>query len=214
MKVCLKFRDDAKVALAVDVPGDTPESQQTKVALELAVRQFTDLSALKLNGANLTNADLRHASLRGAYLNGANLKGAHLRRADLTHANLSGANLTGAELPGACLAYADLRGADLTRANLAGATLIDAKLAGAKLDGKKVGALVACIARIIDSYEFRGWLMSDGSIRIDAGVCRHGHSPDSYRQHVADKYPNTPKATETLAILNFIEARARAASQS
>jgi hypothetical protein len=31
-----------------------------------------------------------------------------------------------------------------------------------------------------------------------------------YRQHVADAYPDTPKAVETLVILDFIQARADA----
>ena len=33
-------------------------------------------------------------------------------------------------------------------------------------------------------------------------------SPADYRQHVAREYPNTDKAEETLAVLDYIEARA------
>jgi hypothetical protein len=33
-------------------------------------------------------------------------------------------------------------------------------------------------------------------------------SPEEFRDHVSSSYPNTDKAEETLAIIDFIEARA------
>ena len=35
-------------------------------------------------------------------------------------------------------------------------------------------------------------------------------SAEEYRAHIANEYPDTPKAEETLAILDFIEARFKA----
>jgi len=47
-----------------------------------------------------------------------------------------------------------------------------------------------------------------GGYKIKAG-CRW-FSDAEYRDHVAADYPDTEKAEETLAILDFIEARAEA----
>ncbi|MCA7900721.1 pentapeptide repeat-containing protein [Burkholderia cepacia] len=109
------------------------EADSMKVAVELAIKQATNLS-----DANLSGADLRDANLRGAYLSGANLRdadlsGADLSGADLRDANLSGANLRDADLSGADLSGADLSGADLSGADLSGADLRDANLSGADL---------------------------------------------------------------------------------
>jgi len=35
--------------------------------------------------------------------------------------------------------------------------------------------------------------------------CRTFNTTDAYRDHVQRKYPGTPKAAETLAILSFID---------
>ena len=93
---------------------------------------------------------------------------------------------------------ADLRGADLRGANLRGANLGN--------DRKAVG-LIARVTRIYEPYEFFAWRTDKGDI-IKAG-CRF-MSVDEYRAHVAKEYPGTTKAAETLAILDFIEARFKA----
>ncbi len=156
------------------------------------------LSGACLRGANLIGADLIGADLRGADLRGADLSGAYLRGADLRGANLGGANLGGANLRGAYLRGADLRGAYLRGAYLGGANL---------RGERKITGLIARITRIIDPYEFFAWRTDKGDF-IKAG-CRF-MTVGEFRRHVAKEYPGTPKAEETLAILDFIESRFKA----
>ena len=130
------------------------------------------------------------ANLIGANLTGANLTGAYLAGAYLDKANLTGANLTGADLTGANLSWADLTDADLT---------------GARIGDYILSHLVARMPRTIDRYEFIGFA-TDRGLLIRAG-CRT-LTPAGFRAHVAAKYPGTPKAEETLAILDYIESRA------
>ncbi len=148
--------------------------------------------------ANLSGANLIGANLSGACLSGACLRGADLRGADLSGAYLRGADLRGADLEGACLEGADLRGAYLRGANLGGANL---------RGERKITGLIARITRIIDPYEFFAWRTDKGDF-IKAG-CRF-MTVDEFRGHVAKEYPGTPKAEETLAILDFIESRFKA----
>ena len=44
--------------------------------------------------------------------------------------------------------------------------------------------------------------------QFDAWMRERWLTPAEYRAHVADQYPDTPKAKETLAIIEFIERRA------
>lgn len=92
--------------------------------------------------------------------------------------------------------------ADLSGANLSGADLSDAKI-GAHIVARKAAQVWR-----YDGYEFFGFVLRDGGLLIRAG-CQTRLIED-YRQHVADKYPGTAKAVETLALLDFIEARAKA----
>ena len=177
---------------------DCDESEMTSIKIGLAVRW-----GIKTN-ANLAGADLAGAYLAGANLAGANLAGANLDGANLARANLARAYLAGAYLAGAHLAGAYLAGANLARANLGGANLDGANLAGAKLDGAKVIRKVAQIRRD-DGYEFIAFALDDGRLFVRAG-CRSMTTAD-FRAHVAKEYPDTPKAIETLAILDFIDAR-------
>uniref|UniRef100_UPI003783ED16 pentapeptide repeat-containing protein n=1 Tax=Brevundimonas sp. TaxID=1871086 RepID=UPI003783ED16 len=112
----------------------------------------------------------------------------------------------------AYLSRADLFGANLSHANLSDADLSGANLSGADLSDAKIGAhIVARKAAQVwryDGYEFFGFVLRDGGLLIRAG-CQTRLIED-YRQHVADKYPGTAKAVETLALLDFIEARAKA----
>ena len=139
------------------------------------------------NKANLTRADLT----------GANLTRANLAGADLAGANLAGAYLTGAYLTGADLTGADLTGAYLTRANLAGALIKD----------EVVARLFASVQRLEDLYTFHAFELEVGGVKIMAG-CRW-FTLSEFTDHVAAEYPDTPKAAETLAILDFIAARAK-----
>ena len=149
---------------------------------------------------------LRGADLTGAYLSGACLNGADLTEANLNRANLSEANLSGADLGGASLSRANLTGAYLGRANLTGAYLRGANLRGATMGEDKLNRLLARVIRL-DGHEFFLFALQDGSTKIKAS-CRWMTIPD-YRAHVAEEYPDTDKARETLDILNFFEARAR-----
>ncbi len=135
------------------------------------------------------------------------------KRANLSGANLGSANLGSANLGGAFLGGANLEGADLGDANLGGADLRGADLGGANLDGanldgeRKITGLIARVTRVIDPYEFFAWRTDKGDF-IKAG-CRF-MTVDKFRGHVAKEYPGTPKAEETLAILDFIESRFKA----
>jgi hypothetical protein len=153
--------------------------------------------------ANLRGAYLEGANLRGAYLEGANLGGANLESADLRGAYLESANLRGAYLGGA-----NLRGANLESANLESADLRGAYLESANLgNDRRITGLITRVTRIIDPYEFFAWRTDKGDF-IKAG-CRF-MTIEEFRAHVAKTYPGTPKAEETLAILDFIESRFKA----
>ena len=136
----------------------------------------------------------------GAYLGGAYLGGANLR-----DANLGGADLGGAYLVGADLRDANLRDANLRDANLGGAYLGGADLGDAKINDHIITKIITRVVRQNDEYEFIAFETEKG-ILIRAGC--QTKTPAEYRAHVAADYPNTAKAEETLAIIDFIEARA------
>jgi len=144
--------------------------------------------AVKLGGA-----------VKAAYLSGADLSGADLSRADLSGAYLSRAYLSGANLSGAYLSGANLSGANLSRADLS-----RADLDRAMVNAKPVKTLVARVTRN-DGYSFFLWQFQDDSHVIIAG-CRT-LTIDEFQAHVAAKYPGTPKAAETLAILDYLAVR-------
>jgi len=137
-----------------------------------------------------------------AWANGGTLSGA-----DLSDADLSRADLSGADLSRAVLRDADLRGADLSRADLSGADLSRADLRGAKYQDDTLAVRIAAADRM-DGYAFHLFRLEDGSHKVTAG-CRWFTIPE-YRSHVAAEYPDTPKARETLDILEFFERRAGA----
>lgn len=172
---------------------DCDDSELTSTKIGLAVKWGIKTRA-KLAGANLAGANLAGAYLAGAYLSGANLAGADLARANLARAKLAGADIAGANLAGA---------------NLAGAYLDGAYLAGADLAGAKIIRKVAQIRRD-DGYEFIAFALDDGRLFVCAG-CR-SMTVEAFRAHVAKEYPETDKAIETLAILDFIDARHAATS--
>ena len=148
-------------------------------------------------------ADLYGADLRGADLYGADLRGANLHGADLYGADLRGADLYGADLRGA-----NLHGADLYGANLHGAFLEEApqpvEEGSPPVERRSVTALRGECKRS-DGYSFIIFAMSEGAELIRAG-CRT-FSLEQFRAHVASQYPDTPKAAETLRILDFLEAQ-------
>ena len=117
------------------------------------------------------------------------------RKENLSGANLSRANLSGANLSRANLSGANLSGANLSRANLSGATI----------HGEPV---TRCFARVPrdDGYTFLAMQLETGGVKIAAG-CRW-FTVAEFRAHVADEYPGTDKAVETLWILSSIEQRA------
>ena len=175
-----------------------PEDAPYRVKLGLAVRWGVK------NGADLSGADLSGADLRGAVLSGADLRGAVLRGADLSGAVLRGADLRDADLSGAVLRGADLSGAVLLDADLSGAVL-----RGAVLRGDKLVKWIA-EARRGDGYSFIALLTERNGVKIKAG-CRW-FTEAEFRAHVAANYLGTDKATETLAILDYLAVRARQVS--
>jgi hypothetical protein len=170
------------------------------------------LDRARLVGANLVGANLDGARLVGANLDGANLDGARLVGARLVGANLDGASLDGARLDGASLDGASLVGARLDGANLDGARLVGARLVGALVRNRslkevKIAKLIARMTRN-DGYEFILWLLQDGSALIKAGC--QTNDIEGYAKHVAEQYPDTDKARETLAILDYFKERLKA----
>ena len=103
------------------------------------------------------------------------------------------------------LVWADLDAKE--RADLSGADLRGAKLSGANLSGANLSPGLAIIQGPIRSDRFAFSLRACcfGEHVVVAG-CR-SFTIAEYRAHVADNYPGTPKAAETLAILDFLEAR-------
>jgi hypothetical protein len=212
-------------SVTVNIECDPLASMGVKIGLAVRVGHATRaylagayLAGADLARANLARADLTRAYLAGAYLAGADLTGADLTGANLAGADLTGANLAGADLTGAYLAGADLAGADLTGANLYGADLTGANLTGAYLAGAdlygaiirgdKIARLVAVAQRLTlgNQYTFYAFELEVGGVKVHAG-CRWFTIPE-FRAHVASQYPDTDKAEETLAILDFIERRA------
>ena len=143
-------------------------------------------------------------AVRWGVKNGAVLRDADLSGADLRDADLRGADLRGADLRGAVLRDAVLRGADLSGADLSGAVL-----RGAVLSGDKLVKWIA-EARRGDGYSFIALLTERNGVKIKAG-CRW-FTEAEFRAHVAANYLGTDKATETLAILDYLAVRARQVS--
>jgi hypothetical protein len=56
-----------------------------------------------------------------------------------------------------------------------------------------------------DGYEFILWRLNGGGHLIKAGC--QTNTIDGYREHVAAEYPDTNKARETLAILDYFDRR-------
>jgi len=114
--------------------------------------------------------------------------------------------------PGADLYRANLEGADLYRADLEGANLYRADLEGANLEGADLeGANLACTCLVdggqrSDGYRFVGWVRN-GVLQIRAG-CRD-FSITEARKHWQETRGGTPLGSETMAILDHIEAVAR-----
>ena len=105
------------------------------------------------------------------------------------------------------LAGADLARAYLARANLAGANLAGANLAEALIKDEVVARLFASVQRLEDPYTFHAFELEVGGVKIMAG-CRW-FTLSEFTDHVAAEYPDTSKAAETLAILDFIATRAK-----
>ena len=172
---------------------------ETEIAAEYDNSSVGVRLGLAVRAAFKNDADLSGAVLSGAVMSGADLSGAVMSNADL-----SGAHLRGADLRGAVLRGADLSNADLSGADLSGAVLSGAVMSGAVMSGAKITRIIARVGRL-DGYEFIAFHTDKDTI-IRAG-CRT-MSPAEYRAHVAREYPDEPKAEETLAILDYIEARA------
>jgi uncharacterized protein YjbI with pentapeptide repeats len=182
------------------------EATSTREAVEKALAWGANLRGADLTYADLTYADLRGANLTGANLTGANLRGADLTYADLRGANLTGADLTGANLTGANLTHANLTGANLTGAILTGANLRDAdlthaNLTGANLTGDKLKSAGQTASRS-DGYEFRLFVLADGTLKIKAG-CRWFTLTEA-REHWTTTRGGTQLGEESLALIDHL----------
>jgi hypothetical protein len=184
-----RFTGNVQFTAQIDCDEGATTSVKIGLAVKWAIANRASLVGASLVGASLVGASLDRASLVGASLDGAILDGARLDRAILDGARLDRARLVGASLD---------------RASLDGARLVGASLVGAKIGLYTIARKVAQVRRD-DGYEFIGFALDDGGLLIRAG-CQTRLIAD-YRQHVASDYPDTPKAVETLAILDFIQAR-------
>jgi len=123
MKIQIKNRFTGKVIFEV-------EALNIKIAVELAVKQgsdlrgsnlsYSDLRGSNLRGSNLSCSDLRGSNLRGSNLSYSDLRGSNLRGSNLSCSDLRGSNLSCSDLSGSNLSYSDLRGSDLSCSNLRG----------------------------------------------------------------------------------------------
>ena len=197
-----RWTGEVQFTAKIEADPSVPFGVRLGMAVKWAIDARANLAGANLRGAYLAGAYLARANLADANLAGANLAGAYL-----ADANLAGAYLARANLAGAYLARANLADANLADANLARANLARANLAGAKVHGETITRVVARVQREIDPYTFVAFELEDGSLKVMAG-CRW-FTLAEFRAHVADEYPGTPKAEETLAILDFIEARAK-----
>jgi uncharacterized protein YjbI with pentapeptide repeats len=161
-------------------------------------------------GSNLRGSNLEGSNLRGANLEGANLRGANLEGADLGGSNLRGSNLRGANLEGANLRGANLEGAYLRGAYLRGAYLRGANLEGANLEGADLGEqwIVQGPCRSDGYWFFLQKLTGDETPMVKAG-CRYFSMEDA-RAHWQKTRAGTPLGDETFAILDSLEAIAKA----
>jgi hypothetical protein len=203
-----RFSSEIAFTADIDCAEDAPNSIKLGLVVKWAVKARANLARANLAGANLAGADLAGANLARADLAGANLARANLARANLAGADLAGANLAGADLAGAYLA-----GAYLARANLAGANLAGANLAGAYLARADLAGANLARANLIDGgqrsdgYRFVGWIKS-GELMILAG-CRNLTIREA-RKHWQETRGGTALGTETMVILDHIEAVAKA----
>ena len=185
-------------------------------ALAVAIKSGADLRGTNLSGTNLRGADLSGSDLRGSDLSGSDLRGSDLSDSDLSDSDLSGSNLSGSnlrysnlrdsDLSGSNLSGSNLSGSNLRYSNLSGSNLSGSNLSGATIKSEKVARLFASVQRLNDPYTFHAFELEAGGVKIMAG-CRW-FTPAEFCANVAAEYPDTPKATETLAILTFIEGRA------
>jgi len=202
---------------------DCKENETTSIKLgrsvKWAIKAGANLAGANLAGANLAGAYLAGAYLAGAYLAGAYLAGAYLAGAYLAGANLAGADLADAYLAGANLADADLAGANLADAYLAGANLANADLADANLAGAYLAGAYLAGANLANQWIVQGAVRSDGyvfmltnlkdeGVRLKAG-CRNFTMAEAC-QHWKATRDDTPLGTETFAILDCLEAMAKA----
>jgi hypothetical protein len=166
------------------------------------------LSAPTLVGIELHGADLAEADFTGEYLRGANFCDAILLRAKFSRACLVRARFRGAHLGAANFSLADLRSANFECADITDAVFDHANLEGvcfhgATLGKRKVFSLLARATRS-DGHEFFAFITEKGLV-IRAGW--QTLTPKQFRRHVESHYPGTSKASETLAIIDYFEAR-------
>jgi hypothetical protein len=167
----------------------------------------SDLSGSDLRGSDLSGSDLSGSDLRGSALSWSALSWSNLSRSNLSGSDLRGSDLRGSDLSGSDLSGSDLSGSDLSGSDISGSDLSGSDLSGSNLSGSDLSnglAIVQGPARS-DGYHFSLRACCIGEHTIVAG-CRN-FTIDQFKAHVAANYPNTPKATETLAIIAFLEVR-------
>lgn len=197
------YTNAVKVAVKIECDPDTPRSIKLGLAVKAAIKERANFNSANLPEANLSRADLSMANFNEACLYKANFIKANLTNANFAWANLTGANLTGANLIGTYFAKANLAETILSDANFNGAIFVDTKFSGATIGEHILTGIIARATRL-DGHEFFLFGTEGGHIiRADFQTL----TIQSYRLHVAKAYPDTPKATETLAILDYFERR-------
>ena len=95
----------------------------------------TNLSYVKLNGANLNNANASNSNLIEISLEGARLNRTNFENSNLNQAHLEGAYASGTNFKDAYMIKANLHHAFLIKADFKNAFLMEANLNGANLTG-------------------------------------------------------------------------------
>jgi uncharacterized protein YjbI with pentapeptide repeats len=203
------FRADVPEAAGAD-PRDRRGIEMGRAviaAIEAGDRAFVGLA---LRGVQLSKSDLRCSSFRHSYLVRADLRGAEADGCSFEGADLSTADLSNMKAPyeftNAKLSHAKLFGVDLYGCDLSRTDLRSADVTGARFGKDTLKRHIASVDRS-DGYTFHAFELEDGTMKVAAG-CRW-FTVDEYEAHIAERYPNTSLADETLAILEFLDTRWR-----
>lgn len=161
-----------------------------------AVFEYCDLSGLNFDGRNLT----------GAFFLCSDLSDSSFVRTALIHAGFYKCDLERSSFYEANLEQATLRSCALSNAALLTTVFDNCECVRTEFTG---GMVLAGRATRSDGYEFFAWAFALGATHLIRAGCRT-FTLDEFREHVAFEYPDSGKAEETLAILEYLEGRINA----